>query len=135
MPAVVKVPMQLTEENFQQGFEKMRSIEYEEDLYRVGPLFYRLSTEDSKQETRKVDFYMPISEVPQKFPYEVLSSLEIKDTILLRQADLEPTLEDARNKAAEYAEENYQKQLGPEMYCVCIDLYDEIFIDVYIPTV
>ncbi|MCA5014310.1 MULTISPECIES: hypothetical protein [unclassified Enterococcus] len=135
MPNLVKLNLSLNENDLHQGFDKLRSIEYEENVYRNGPLFYKISEDDKNNPVRNIEFYMPISEIPENFPYETIELLKIDDSIEMRQADLEPNLTTVREKIAMYAQETYARKLGSEMYCVYIDLYNEVLIDVYIPMV
>lgn len=133
MPNVVKLNMQLSEDQFQQGFDKMRSIEYEQNVYRIAPLFYKISEKDRHKDVRDIVFYMPISEIPSDFPYDTVELFKIDNCIEMRQADLEPNLTTVRQKITEYAKEQYDAELSSDMYCIYVDLYNEVLIDVYIP--
>lgn len=133
MPNVVTQTMDLTEDTIDFGFDKMRSIEFEENIYNVTAIIFKLSELDKGNSRRKIEFYMPISEIPDNFSYETIKVFEVDNTIVLRQADLEDSLEDARRKIENYALEKYNSELCDEMYCVNYDIYNETLIDVYIP--
>lgn len=133
MPNVVTQTMDLTEDTIDFGFDKMRSIEFEENIYNVAAIIFKLSELDKGNSRRKIEFYMPISEIPDNFSYETIKVFEVDNTIVLRQADLEDSLEDARRKIENYALEKYNSELCDEMYCVNYDIYNETLIDVYIP--
>jgi hypothetical protein len=135
MPNVVKLSMELTEDSIDSGFDKMRNIEFQENVYNVAAVIFKLSELDKDKSVRKVEFYMPISEIPENFPYETIKVFEINNTIVLRQADLEDNLEEARKKIANYALKKYNCELSDEMYCVNYDIYNETLIDVYIPMI
>lgn len=133
MPNVVTQTMNLTEDTIDFGFDKMRSIEFKENIYNVAAIIFKLSELDKGNSRRKIEFYMPISEIPENFSYETIKIFEVDNTIVLRQADLEDSLEDARRKIENYALEKYNSELCDEMYCVNYDIYNETLIDVYIP--
>lgn len=132
-PNVVIQTMDLAEEEFSLGFEKMRSIEFKENVYSDSSLIFKLSEKDRGKKTRTVDFYMTISEIPDNFSYDTSKLLQIDDTIVLRQADLEDNLEEARKKIADFALERYGKELADETYCVQYNIYNEPLLEVYIP--
>ncbi|MGX7263796.1 hypothetical protein [Enterococcus crotali] len=133
MPNVVRQSMNLSKTDFDKGFEKMHSIEAQENVYNIDIMIFKLSESDKDNTVRNIEFYMPISEIPENFPYETIKVFEIDNTIVLRQADLEDNLEEARRKIADYALEEYNSELCDEMYCVNYDIYNETLIDVYIP--
>lgn len=133
IPTVVHYTMNLSEGNFDEGFAKMRSIEFQEEVYTQSAIVFKLSELDRNQKTRKVDFYMIISDIPENFPYKTIKLLELKNTIVLRQADLEDNLDEARKKIANFALNKYGKELSDEMYCVNYEIYNETLIDLYIP--
>lgn len=133
MPNVVRQSMNLSKTDFDKGFEKMYSIEARENVYNIDIMIFKLSESDKDNTIRNIEFYMPISEIPENFPYETIKVFEIDNTIVLRQADLEDNLEEARRKIADYALEEYNSELCDEMYCVNYDIYNETLIDVYIP--
>lgn len=133
MPNVVHYTMDLAKENFDDGFEKMRSIEFQEEVYSQSALAFMLSESDKDQKTRKVEFYMFLSDIPDNFPYKTTKLLELKNAIVLRQADLEDNLEEARKKIEAFALDRYGKGVSDEMYCLNYDIYNELLVDVYIP--
>lgn len=132
-PNVVIQTMDLAEEEFYLGLEKMRSIEFKENVYNDSSIIFKLSEKDKDKEIRTVEFYMTISEIPDKFPYETVNLLQVDNTILLRQADLEEGLEAARKKIATFALARYGKELEDDTYCVQYNIYNEPLLEVYIP--
>lgn len=133
IPNVVHCNMELEEGNFDKGFEKMRNIEYQEQIYSNSVIAFKLLESDKNQKKRNVEFLMSISDIPPNFSYKTTKLLKIKNTVVLRQADLEKNLQEVRTEIEAYAQAVYGKGLGNEMYCLRYNIYNESLLDVYIP--
>lgn len=120
-------------ENFDEGFQKLASLELNDGLYQNGPLFFSTDHELKEQGKMPFTYYMPICwEIDtsnNSIDFEEI--LLLPRTLMVRQADQEEGLELVIEAIKNYAEEN-QLTLSDKVFCVITPIYGEQIMDVYI---
>ncbi|NBJ70445.1 MULTISPECIES: hypothetical protein [Clostridia] len=121
--------------NWQQGLFIMEDFILAEGIYQNGPIFFSVSPEKNEDKFGKFTYYLPISEpvrLSDETDFFFQEQLYIKEALVLRQADQATDFHAAYKRVQEYAHQ-HDVPLEDTFYCVLLEVYDEVIIDLYIP--
>ncbi|MFG6495750.1 DUF5085 family protein [Fictibacillus sp. UD] len=122
-------------ENWQEGLHDLEEIELNQEVYKNGPVFFSCTDDAYDRDKGAFTYYLPINQpvgVREDAEIQYLEQVQIDKALTLRQADQETNFSAAYEKVKKYAErENIA--LSDTYYCVMLDVYGEIMIDLYVP--
>ncbi len=122
-------------ENWQEGLFDLEEIELNQEVYRNGPVFFSCTDDVHDSSKGTFTYYLPINEhvrVREDAEFEYQERIQIDQALTLRQAERETDFSAAYTKIKEYAAKE-QIDLSDTYYCVMLDVYGEIMIDLYVP--
>ncbi|WP_314067552.1 hypothetical protein [uncultured Vagococcus sp.] len=120
------------EETWFNGIIELKSYMLDEGLYQTGPVFFSVEEVEGEPTLKSFEYYLPISwEIGlEEAEISFVSSLELKDALVLRQADSAGEFTEAIEKIKKYAELE-KIELEKKAYCVCTEVYEEFIIDIF----
>lgn len=121
--------------DWQEPYFMMEDFILAEEIYKNGPVFFSVAPVENEEKFGHFTYYLPINapvllEDNQDFYFQ--SKLEIEEALCLRQADQELDFYAAYQKVKEYAVAQHI-ELAETIYCVLLDVYGEMIIDLYVP--
>ncbi|PLR95919.1 hypothetical protein [Bacillus sp. T33-2] len=122
-------------EKWQEGLYYLEDLELNQEVYKNGPVFFSFKSDQNDPERGEFTYYLPINGpvvVKEDADFEYVDSLHIEKALVLRQADQEANFTAAHEKMRIFASKE-GIPLDQTYYCVMLDVYGEIIIDLYIP--
>ncbi|KQU63701.1 hypothetical protein FZC83_10020 [Rossellomorea marisflavi] len=119
-------------EDWQEGFAVMEEAELEQVVYRNGPVIF---TYEAKGDSGTFTYYMPVNdevELAEDSDIQYDRRLDLKDALVLRQAQEIQDFSTAFEQVKTYGEVN-GIPLTDQFYCVLLEVYGDIIIDLYVP--
>ncbi|WP_042221351.1 DUF5085 family protein [Oceanobacillus manasiensis] len=122
-------------ENWQDGLNVLEDVSLVEGIYQNGPIFFSVNPAAGEKKFGQFTYYMPINgavklENEPDFHFE--RDFYVEEALVMRQADLALDFYAAKEKIEVYAKQN-KIQLNETFYCVLLEVYGDIVIDLYIP--
>ncbi|MFC0232611.1 hypothetical protein ACFFIF_01230 [Vagococcus entomophilus] len=135
MQNLIRFQAIMKEDEWEQGFELLKNLEYAEGVYQNGPTLFSMEKRENEPEFKKFEFFMPVN-VPlqgnENAQIDFVDELVIPDAMMMRHADSEPNLSYVQDMLEQEA-----KKIGvvveKKAYCICLDVFNEVMIDVYMP--
>lgn len=121
--------------DWQEGIFLMEDFTLTADIYKNGPVFFSVQSEENEDKFGHFTYYLPINEtvsLDDETHFRFIEDLCIDEALVLRQADQEVDFYSAYRKVKEYAIDN-RIELEDKFYCVLIEVYGDIIIDIYVP--
>ncbi len=119
--------------DWQEPIGALETILLDKGVYQNGPIFF---TFDGKEgaETGTFTYYLPVSEpmAIEDSGFGYMERFHSGDALVMRQAEQEPDFDAAFGKVRMHAEKE-GIVLGQNYYCVLIDVYGDIIIDLAVP--
>ncbi|MEW4306158.1 hypothetical protein [Rossellomorea marisflavi] len=119
-------------EDWQEGFAIMEEAELEQIVYRNGPVIF---TYEAEGDSGTFTYYMPVNdevELAEDSDIQYERRLDLKDALVLRQAQEIQDFSTAFEQVKTYGEVN-GIPLTNQFYCVLLEVYGDIIIDLYVP--
>ncbi len=120
---------------WQEAFFLMENFTLNEEIYKNGPVFFSVKTDEKDETMGHFTYYLPINEAVQiaEHPdFRYLDRFQIERALVLRQADEELEFKAAYEKLQAYAVHN-AIELEDTYYCVLLEVYGEYIVDLYVP--
>ncbi|WP_163581067.1 DUF5085 family protein [Gracilibacillus saliphilus] len=121
--------------DWQEGFHKMEDVILAEGIYQSGPTFFSVEPEQGENKFGHFTYYLPINN-PVKFTEETEFGFQerfnLREALVLRQADEEKDFHAAFERIQQYAKEN-DIAITDTFYCVLLEVFDDYMIDLYVP--
>lgn len=122
-------------EDWQEQYFMMEDFPLTKEIYKNGPIFFSVAPVENEEKFGQFTYYMPIN-VPVRLEddkeFRCQNHFEIEEALCLRQADQELDFYAAYQKVKDYALV-HKIELDDTFYCVLLDVYDELIIDLYVP--
>lgn len=121
-------------ENWLEGIKVMEDFPLNHEVYKNGPVFFSFEEEEAGEGL--FTYYMPINteiefeEGTTDFAY--LNQYQLKQSLLLRQAQEESDFSTAYEKVKAYAAAG-NLSVEDSYICVLLNIYGEYIIDLYVP--
>lgn len=122
-------------ENWQEGLFDLEEIELNQEVYKNGPVFFSCTDDEHDASIGLFTYYLPINEpvaVREDAEFQYEERIQIDQALTFRQADREANFKAAYEKVKKYAEKE-NISLSETYYCVMLDVFGEIIIDLYVP--
>ncbi|WP_147536195.1 hypothetical protein [Bacillus marasmi] len=121
--------------DWQEPYFMMEDFILAEEIYKNGPVFFSVAPVENEEKFGHFTYFLPINapvllEDNQDFYFQ--SKLGIEEALCLRQADQELDFYAAYQKVKEYAVA-HSIEIAETFYCVLLDVYGEMIIDLYVP--
>lgn len=122
-------------EDWQESYYMMEDFTLAMDLYKNGPIFFSVTPVKNEEHFGHFTYYLPISAPvnlsgEKEFSYQ--KDFRLSKALCLRQADQELDFYTAHQKVIDYAR-HHNIDIADNYYCVLLEVYDEIIIDLYVP--
>ncbi len=120
---------------WQEGIFLMEDFTLTTDIYKNGPVFFSVQSEENEDKFGHFTYYLPINEtvsLDDVTHFRFIENLCIDEALVLRQADQEANFHAAYQKVKDYGKEKGM-ELEDKFYCVLIEVYGDIIIDIYVP--
>ncbi|MFD1067902.1 DUF5085 family protein [Oceanobacillus locisalsi] len=122
-------------EDWQQGFFLMEDFTLTAGIYKNGPTFFSVTSEENEDEFGHFTYYLPINE-PVKLADETdfyfQERFYIQEALVMRQADEAVDFHTAYKEIKTYARKNHIL-LEDTFYCILLEVFDDYIIDLYVP--
>ncbi|RIW29376.1 hypothetical protein D3H55_19125 [Bacillus salacetis] len=121
-------------EDWQEGFAVLEELELEQRVYKNGPVFFTFKSNEAGGEG-EFTYYLPINEEVEMAgdsDIQYQEKVDVRDALLLRQADQYQDFNQAYDSIKTYASEN-GVDVEDSFYCVLLEVYDDIMLDLYVP--
>ncbi|MDE5415235.1 hypothetical protein [Alkalihalobacterium chitinilyticum] len=121
--------------DWQEGFFMMEDLLLSGGIYKTGPVIFSVAPTEGENSYGHFTYYLPINEAVRlenepQFRFE--PTFQVEDALVLRQANEEVDFQAAYEKVREYASEQ-GILLEETFYCVLLEVYGDIIIDLYVP--
>ncbi|EAG9475561.1 hypothetical protein DYX98_14585 [Listeria monocytogenes] len=115
-------------------FEDLEKIAIINDIYQTGPIFFSIKEVAGEKQYREFKYYLPINEqVEVETEQDLFGCESVKVEYALKTRDIgNVNLQDMQEEMLNYANEN-QLETESELYCVFLDVYNDIVFDFYAP--
>ncbi|MGF2614301.1 hypothetical protein FZC84_19350 [Rossellomorea vietnamensis] len=126
--------MEGKKEDWQEGFAVLEELELEQRVYKNGPVFFTFKSHDTG-DTGEFTYYLPINEEVEMAgdsDIQYQEKVDVPDALLLRQADQYQDFNQAYASIKNYSSEN-GVDVEDTFYCVLLEVYDDIILDLYVP--
>src|SRR5699024_163162 len=117
------------------GVFMMEEVPLALDVYKNGPIFFSVRPEKNEEKFGHFTYYLPLNEevtLEDETYFQYQEKFEVKDALVLRQADQTVNFQAAHEKVINYAKKN-NIELEETFYCVLIEVYNDLIIDLYVP--
>lgn len=121
--------------NWQEPYFMMEDLALARGIYKNGPVFFSVTPVENEEKFGHFTYYLPINapvDLGEEKEFRFQNEFEIEEALCLRQADQELGFYAAYQKVKDYAAA-HQMELEDTFYCVLLDVYDELIIDLYVP--
>lgn len=121
--------------DWQEGILILEDVTLALDIYKNGPIFFSVEEVDNEDEFGAFTYYLPLNEeitLEDETHFRYANNINVKNAIVLRQADQEADFHSAYRKVKEYAAQN-DIAIEDKFYVVLIEVYGDIIIDLYVP--
>ena len=122
-------------ENWQEAIFLLEEFTLTKDVYKNGPVFFSFVQNRGDETSGKFTYYLPISSpvvLVDESDFTFHDNLSIGSALALRQADEKMDFAAAYEEVKAYAF-TQQIELDSTYYCVLLDVYGDIIIDLYVP--
>lgn len=123
-------------ENWAEPFKNLEKIVIFNGVYRTGPMFFSVDPVKGESKYGKFTYYVPVNTSiklkEEGNGFEVKNNFEVRNALCVRFSD--SNFGESYKRLREYAEEKELK-LSDRFYCMCLEVYGELLIDVYAPIV
>ncbi|QNK87569.1 hypothetical protein H7992_20705 [Sporosarcina sp. resist] len=122
-------------ENWQEAIFMLEEFTLNKDVYKNGPVFFSFVQNLGDETSGKFTYYLPISSpvvLVEDSDFTFQENLSIGSALVLRQADEKMDFAAAHEEVKAYAN-TQQIELETTYYCVLLDVYGDIIIDLYVP--
>lgn len=106
-------------------------------IYPIGPVLYTYKPLEDKPDYGEYTYSVPVNtrvELGGKSPYEYIDAFLIDSALSVRFTDDDGDIEEAYRFIKEYAAEHHIT-LDDSFYHVCLDVYGDMWLDIYAPIV
>ncbi|WP_079709018.1 hypothetical protein [Paraliobacillus ryukyuensis] len=122
--------------NWQDGIFLLEDMQLTEGIYQNGPIFFSLSPESGEPKFGQFHYYMPINGAvtidDSNADLQFEQDFTVSEALVMRQADQTLDFYEAEKTLRTYAKE-HSITLKDTFYCVLLEVYGDIIIDLYIP--
>jgi len=121
--------------DWQSGVFMMEEVPLALDIYKNGPIFFSVRPEENEKNFGHFTYYLPLNEavtLEDETYFKYQETFQVEKALVLRQADQAVNFQAAHEKIKKYAIEQGIK-LEETFYCVLIEVYDDVIIDLYVP--
>lgn len=122
-------------ENWQEAIFMLEEFTLNKDVYKNGPVFFSFVQNLGDETSGKFTYYLPINSpviLVDESDFTFHENLTIGSALALRQADEKMDFAAAYEEVKAYAI-TQQIELDTTYYCVLLDVYGDIIIDLYVP--
>ncbi|WP_213422110.1 DUF5085 family protein [Bhargavaea massiliensis] len=120
--------------DWQEPISALETLLLDKGVYQNGPIFFTFQGEEGA-ESGTFTYYLPVSEqmtIEEDNGFGYMERFHSGDALVMRQAEQEADFDAAFAKVQAYAEQE-GIVLGNTYYCVLIDVYGDIIIDLAVP--
>lgn len=106
-------------------------------IYAVGPVLFKYQPLENEPEYGEYTYSVPVNErvkLGENSAYEYVDGLIIEEALSVRFTDEDGDIEEAYNLMHEFAEQHHIK-LDNGFYHVCLDVYGDMWLDIYAPII
>lgn len=132
---VIVYETQQLKAEWQEGIFIMEDFPLTQEIYQNGPVFFSVAPVENEPKFGHFMYYLPISapaHLSDETDFRFEETFRIDKALVLRQADQAADFYAAYERVKDYASE-HRIDLADTYYCVLLEVYDDILIDLYVP--